>query len=103
MRTAVIKRRMRTCYPFFLTLSYEILLLVRYDGDSTIGHRLYTEDVTVNFKQNWKGKGGRLTIPVTNIYWETVATNLDEFLEISVRTSAYLYLSALILLLLYLT
>ena len=25
-------------------------------------------------------------------YWETVATNLDEFLEISVRASAYLYI-----------
>lgn len=73
-------------------MSYEILLLVRYDGDSTIGHRLYTEDVTVNFKHNWMGKGGRLTKPVTNIYWETVATNLDEFLEISVRASAYIYL-----------
>lgn len=58
-----------------------------YDGDSTIGHRLYTEDVTVNFKQNWMGKGGRLTKPVTNIYWETVATNLDEFLEISEKLS----------------
>ncbi|KAG0536207.1 hypothetical protein BDA96_03G044700 [Sorghum bicolor] len=58
-----------------------------YDGDSTIGHRLYTEDVTVDFKQNWKGKGGRLTKPVTNIYWETVATNLDEFLEISEKLS----------------
>ncbi|XP_066308292.1 DDT domain-containing protein DDR4-like isoform X2 [Miscanthus floridulus] len=58
-----------------------------YDGDSTIGHRLYTEDVTVDFKQNWKGKSGRLTKPVTNIYWETVATNLDEFLEISEKLS----------------
>ncbi|KAJ1282275.1 hypothetical protein BS78_03G039500 [Paspalum vaginatum] len=58
-----------------------------YDGDSTIGHRLYTEDVTVNFKQNWKGKGGRLTKPVINIHWETVATNLDEFLEISEKLS----------------
>ncbi|XP_062194716.1 DDT domain-containing protein DDR4-like [Phragmites australis] len=54
-----------------------------YDGDSTIGHRLYTEDVTVDYKQNWKGKGGHLTKPVINIHWETVATNLDEFLEIS--------------------
>uniref|UniRef100_A0A804R6M6 Uncharacterized protein n=1 Tax=Zea mays TaxID=4577 RepID=A0A804R6M6_MAIZE len=59
----------------------------KYDGDSTIGHRLYTEDVTVNFKHNWMGKGGRLTKPVTNIYWETVATNLDEFLEISEKLS----------------
>ncbi|OEL32518.1 hypothetical protein BAE44_0006462, partial [Dichanthelium oligosanthes] len=70
-----------------LTLSYEILLLVRYDGDSTIGHRLYTEDVTVNFKQNWKGKSGRLTKPDINIHWETVATNLDEFLDISEKLS----------------
>ncbi|GJN32219.1 hypothetical protein PR202_gb20708 [Eleusine coracana subsp. coracana] len=54
-----------------------------YDGDSTIGHRLYTEDVTVGFKKNWKGKDGRLTKPVINIHWETVATNLNEFLEIS--------------------
>ncbi|KAL6848056.1 hypothetical protein ACP4OV_022184 [Aristida adscensionis] len=54
-----------------------------YDGDSTIGHRLYTENVTVDFKQNWKGKSGRLTKPVMNIHWETVATNLNEFLEIS--------------------
>ncbi|GJN05606.1 hypothetical protein PR202_ga23253 [Eleusine coracana subsp. coracana] len=54
-----------------------------YDGDSTIGHRLYTEDVTVDFRKNWKGKGGRLTKPVINVHWETVATNLNEFLEIS--------------------
>ncbi|KAE8819667.1 hypothetical protein D1007_02316 [Hordeum vulgare] len=54
-----------------------------YVGDSTIGHRLYKEDVSVGFKNNWKGKDGRLTKPITNIQWETVATNLDEFLEIS--------------------
>ncbi|VAH73714.1 unnamed protein product [Triticum turgidum subsp. durum] len=54
-----------------------------YVGDSTIGYRLYKEDVLVGFKNNWKGKDGRLTKPVTNIQWETVATNLDEFLEIS--------------------
>uniref|UniRef100_J3KX06 WHIM1 domain-containing protein n=1 Tax=Oryza brachyantha TaxID=4533 RepID=J3KX06_ORYBR len=54
-----------------------------YDGDSTIGHRLYKEHVTTDFKQNWKGKNGRLTKPIINIQWETVATNLDEFVEIS--------------------
>ncbi|PAN32593.1 hypothetical protein PAHAL_5G498800 [Panicum hallii] len=58
-----------------------------YDGDSTIGHRLYTEDVAVSFKQNWKGKSGRLTKPDINIHWETVATNLEEFLEISEKLS----------------
>uniref|UniRef100_A0ACD5VE94 Uncharacterized protein n=1 Tax=Avena sativa TaxID=4498 RepID=A0ACD5VE94_AVESA len=54
-----------------------------YVGDSTVGHRLFKEDVTVDFKNNWKGKNGRLTKPVLNIHWETVATNLDEFLDIS--------------------
>ncbi|KAM0918679.1 hypothetical protein ACQ4PT_008710 [Festuca glaucescens] len=54
-----------------------------YVGDSTVGHRLFKEDVTVDFKKNWKGKNGRLTKPVLNIHWETVATNLDEFLDIS--------------------
>jgi hypothetical protein len=68
---------------FLLTLSIEIFLLVRYDGDSTIGHRLYSEYVTLDFKRNLKGKNGRLTKPVINIQWETVATNLDEFVEIS--------------------
>ncbi|XP_047052163.1 DDT domain-containing protein DDR4-like [Lolium rigidum] len=54
-----------------------------YVGDSTVGHRLFKEDVTVDYKQNWKGKNGRLTKPVLNIHWETAATNLDEFLDIS--------------------
>ncbi|KQK03038.1 hypothetical protein BRADI_2g05167v3 [Brachypodium distachyon] len=54
-----------------------------YVGDSTLGHRLYKEDVTIDFKKNWKGKDGRLTKPVTNIHWETAAANLDEFIEIS--------------------
>uniref|UniRef100_A0ACD5VPK5 Uncharacterized protein n=1 Tax=Avena sativa TaxID=4498 RepID=A0ACD5VPK5_AVESA len=54
-----------------------------YVGDSTVGHRLFKEDVTVDFKKNWKGKNGRLTKPVLNIHWETVATNLNEFLDIS--------------------
>ncbi|KAG8053160.1 hypothetical protein GUJ93_ZPchr0001g32797 [Zizania palustris] len=54
-----------------------------YDGDSIIGHRLYREDVTIDFRENWKGKHGRLRKPVINVQWEVVATNLDEFVEIS--------------------
>ncbi|KAM0829159.1 hypothetical protein ACQ4PT_067061 [Festuca glaucescens] len=54
-----------------------------YVGDSTVGHRLFKEDITVDYKKNWKGKNGRLTKPVLNIHWETAATNLDEFLDIS--------------------
>jgi hypothetical protein len=66
-------------------------LVARYVGDSTVGHRLFKEDVTVDYKQNWKGKNGRLTKPVLNIHWETAATNLDEFLDISVRVPADMF------------
>lgn len=81
---------------FLLTLSIEIFLLVRYDGDSTIGHRLYSEYVTLDFKRNLKGKNGRLTKPVISIQWETVATNLDEFVEISVSVLAVHFLVQLV-------
>ena len=73
---------------YFITDTSLIFLLARYVGDSTVGHRLFKEDVTVDFKKNWKGKNGRLTKPVLNIHWETIATNLDEFLDISVRIPA---------------
>jgi hypothetical protein len=62
---------------YFLTDTSLTFPLARYVGDSTVGHRLFKEDVTVNYKQNWKGKNGRLTKPVLNIQWETIATNLD--------------------------
>lgn len=57
--------------------------IVRYDGDPIIGHRFYREVVKVDFKQKWKGKG-RLTQPTIDYRWETLATNLEEFLELSV-------------------
>ncbi|KAF6149533.1 hypothetical protein GIB67_003681, partial [Kingdonia uniflora] len=52
-----------------------------YDGDSTIGHRLYKEITKVEFMK-MKGKG-RLTQPTNSYQWETLATNLVEFQQIS--------------------
>jgi hypothetical protein len=71
-----------------LALSYEIFLLVRYDSDWTIGHRLYIEDVTVELE----GEGWPFDKTSYQYLLETIATNLDEFLEISVTISAYIYL-----------
>ncbi|KAF6139729.1 hypothetical protein GIB67_006677, partial [Kingdonia uniflora] len=53
------------------------LLILKYDGDSTIGHRLYKETTKVEFVK-MKGKG-RLTQPTNSYQWETLATNLEEF------------------------
>lgn len=64
---------------------------VRYDGDPIIGHRLYREVVKVGFKQKWKGKG-RLTQPAIDSWWETLATNLKEFRELSVRSTFMLFM-----------
>ncbi|KAJ4765920.1 Remodeling and spacing factor 1 [Rhynchospora pubera] len=53
-----------------------------YDGDSDLGYRLYREEVKIEFKPNWNRKG-RLTKPKMIFQWETIATNLEEFREIS--------------------
>lgn len=53
-----------------------------YDADSIIGHRLYREIQKIEVKLKPKGKG-RSTEPVVSCQWETIATNLDEFLAVS--------------------
>ncbi|KAF6168007.1 hypothetical protein GIB67_020116, partial [Kingdonia uniflora] len=55
-----------------------------YDGDLTIGHRLYKEITKVEFMK-MKGKG-RLTQPTNSYHWETLATNLEDFQQISLST-----------------
>ncbi|KAF6135965.1 hypothetical protein GIB67_006857 [Kingdonia uniflora] len=55
-----------------------------YDGDSTIGHRLYKEITKVEFVK-MKGKG-RLTQPTNSYQWETLATNLEELKQIFLST-----------------
>ncbi|KAL7159385.1 hypothetical protein ABFS83_01G024100 [Erythranthe nasuta] len=49
-----------------------------YDGNETIGHRLYKE-IHVFKKEQGKSKG---KVPVINSKWETLATNLEEFKKI---------------------
>ncbi|XP_011081843.1 DDT domain-containing protein DDR4 [Sesamum indicum] len=49
-----------------------------YDGNETIGHRLYKE-VLLFEKERAKGRG---TLPAINSKWETLATNLEEFNKI---------------------
>ncbi|XP_077212400.1 DDT domain-containing protein DDR4 isoform X2 [Tasmannia lanceolata] len=57
-----------------------------YDGDSILGHRLYVETKKVEFNPKLKGKG-RLGQPAVSIEWQTLATNLGEFQEISDKLS----------------
>ncbi|VFQ60123.1 unnamed protein product [Cuscuta campestris] len=47
-----------------------------YDGNETIGHRLYKEILKVECKPKVKGMGNMLGV---NFQWETLATNLEEF------------------------
>jgi hypothetical protein len=56
----------------------------RYDGNKTIGYRLYRELNMYPSKRNSKGKGC-LTPPAISSQWETLATNLDEFRKVVVR------------------
>ncbi|PIN02662.1 hypothetical protein CDL12_24822 [Handroanthus impetiginosus] len=52
-----------------------------YEDDPIIGHRLYREIRKVEVK---KGKGKNVPpIPHSSYQWETVATNLDEFVNVS--------------------
>ncbi|KAL6583903.1 hypothetical protein OROMI_003192 [Orobanche minor] len=52
-----------------------------YEDDPMIGHRLYREIRKVQVK---KGKGKNVPpIPHSSYQWEAVATNLDEFLDVS--------------------
>ncbi|KAL3513229.1 hypothetical protein ACH5RR_025946 [Cinchona calisaya] len=52
-----------------------------YEDDAMVGHRLYREFRKVEVK---KGKGRNIPpIPNSSYQWETVATNLDEFQNVS--------------------
>lgn len=52
-----------------------------YEDDPVIGHRLYRENRQIESKKV-KGKGMPF-LPIISCQWETVATNLDEFQEVS--------------------
>ncbi|KAJ3694146.1 hypothetical protein LUZ60_009626 [Juncus effusus] len=53
-----------------------------YTGDSVIGYRLYKEEIKVEFPPRLKANG-QLIEQKMDIEWETVATNLDEFSDIT--------------------
>ncbi|KAL8143928.1 hypothetical protein V2J09_016960 [Rumex salicifolius] len=57
-----------------------------YEDDAIIGHRLYREIRKVEIKKA-KIKGSNV-LPSTIYEWETVATNLDEFLDVSEKLFA---------------
>ncbi|KAJ6806258.1 DDT domain-containing protein DDR4 [Iris pallida] len=64
-----------------LSVNCMLFLSFRYEDDPIIGHRLYRESRHVEMKQV---KGKSLPAPSFASYqWETVATNLDEFQEVS--------------------
>ncbi|KAF5207078.1 Ddt domain-containing protein ddr4 [Thalictrum thalictroides] len=56
------------------------------DGDAVMGYRLYKEVTKVEFTPR-KGKG-RLTQPPSCHQWETLATNLEEYRQISDKLSS---------------
>ncbi|KAG1347536.1 putative tRNA ligase [Cocos nucifera] len=58
-----------------------------YEDDPIVGHRLYREIRQVEIKKA-KGKGVA-PLPPASFHWETVATNLDEFQEVSNDVSKF--------------
>lgn len=67
-----------------ITVDDSYYVHARYDGNKTIGYRLYRELNIYPSKRNSKGKGC-LTPSAINFQWETLATNLEEFRKVVVR------------------
>lgn len=82
-----------SCLVMWSKFIFCCLLFVvdRYEDDPIIGHRLYREIRKVEVRKA-KVKGSQC-IPSVSEQWETVATNLDEFLDVSVSEK----ISALVL------
>lgn len=57
-------------------------LVRRYEDDPILGHRMYRDIRQVEVTK-MKAKGAR-SVPPLSYQWETIATNLDEFQEVSV-------------------
>lgn len=61
------------------------MVIGRYEDDPIVGHRLYREIRKVEVIQVKKAKiKGSQCLPNVSYLWETVATNLDEFQDVSV-------------------
>lgn len=63
----------------------------RYDGNKTIGHRLYREVYIFQSKRNSKGKSFSIP-PAISSQWETLATTLEEFRKVAVSLNFLLVL-----------
>ncbi|KAM1776861.1 hypothetical protein ACFX11_043605 [Malus domestica] len=50
-----------------------------YEGNATVGHRLYKEVIVLASKAKARGKGN---LPSISFQWETLATNLKEFRKV---------------------
>lgn len=59
-----------------------VSFFLRYEDDSLVGHRLYREIRKAEVGKV-RTKGSKVPSNVT-YHWETVATNFDEFLDVSV-------------------
>lgn len=59
-----------------------LVIWCRYEDDPVVGHRLYREIRKVEVKKV-KAKGSNV-LPIATYQWETVATNLEEFQDVSV-------------------
>ncbi|KAB1204518.1 hypothetical protein CJ030_MR8G021830 [Morella rubra] len=58
-----------------------------YDGNKTIGHRLYREIYIFQSKRNSKGKSFSIP-PAISSQWETLATTLEEFRKVAEELSS---------------
>ena len=69
------------CFIDFIDLVFD---WCRYEDDPIIGHRLYREIRKTEVKKA-RIKGSNV-LPSTTYEWETVATNFDEFQDVSVSS-----------------
>lgn len=68
-------------------------LYCRYDANAKgHSHRLYKETITSESGPNPK-VNGCYSLPSINFQWETLASNLEEFLNVAVRSSQLCLLS----------
>lgn len=81
------------CSEFHLTCCASvdnIDFTYRYDGSSTIGHRLYKEVNMTRANIRTKGKASK-NLPATCLQWEILATNLEGFQKVVVSLAFFLF------------
>lgn len=74
------------CWHDFIS-NVSRLFLCRYDGNTTIGYRLYRE--VTKYGPTKKSMGKECLAPPC-FQWETLATNLEEFRNVVVSPNFYM-------------